>query len=235
MAMTMLEATRAVVGGIDTHGEAHVAAALDEVGGLLGTESFGANGPGYEDLVRWLEGFGTVSKVGVEGTGPYGSGISRFLTRSGIEVVEVDRPNRQTRRRAGKSDPLDALAAARAALSGEASGRAKSRDGWVEALRVLLVAKRSARVSRIKALTQMRQIVYSAPEELRAMLKGLPISVFVARCQGLRPSRSTDAVTAATKTSLSSLARRVADLEDELERLDAMITPAGARRRSWAP
>jgi len=223
--MTMLEATRAVVGGIDTHGEAHVAAALDEVGGLLGTESFGANGPGYEDLVRWLEGFGTVSKVGVEGTGSYGAGISRFLTRSGIEVVEVDRPNRQTRRRAGKSDPLDALAAARAALSGEASGRAKSRDGWVEALRVLLVAKRSARTARVKALTQMRQVVYSAPEELRAKLRGLPISTFVPKCQGLRPSRSVDPVGAATKASLSSLAHRVSDLEAELEELDALITP----------
>ena len=225
MAMNIVEATRTVVGGIDTHGEVHVAAALDELGAHLGTESFSADASGYAELVRWLEGFGPVAKVGVEGTGSYGAGLNRFLARSGIAVVEVDRQDRQDRRRTGKSDPLDALAAARAALSGKASGLAKSRDGWVEALRVLLVAKRSARVSRIKALTQMRQIVYSAPEELRAMLKGLPISVFVARCQGLRPSRSTDAVTAATKTSLSSLARRVADLEDELERLDAMITP----------
>jgi transposase len=225
MAMSMLEATREVVGGIDTHGEVHVAAALDEVGGLLGTESFGANGSGYEALVRWLEGFGTVSKVGVEGTGSYGAGISRFLTRAGIEVVEVDRQNRQTRRRTGKSDPLDALAAARAVLSGEASGQAKSRDGWVEALRVLLVAKRSARTARVKALTQMRQVVYSAPEELRAKLRGLPISAFVPKCQGLRPSRATDPVCAATKASLSSLAHRVGDLEAELEELDALITP----------
>jgi transposase len=223
--MTIVEAKRTVVGGIDTHGEVHVVAALDDVGGLLGSESFGADAVGYAALVHWLESFGSVAKVGVEGTGSYGAGISRFLSRAGIEVVEVDRQNRQERRRAGKSDPLDALEAARAALSGKASGRAKSRDGWVEALRVLLVAKRSARLSRIKALTQMRQIVYSAPEELRGSLKGLPISAFVAKAQGLRPSRAVDPVTAATKASLSSLAHRVSDLDDELERLDTMITP----------
>ena len=169
--MTIVEATRSVVGGIDTHGEVHVAAALDEVGGLLGAESFSADASGYEALVRWLEGFGSVAMVGVEGTGSYGAGISRFLARSGIVVIEVDRQNRQARRRAGKSDPLDALEAARAALSGKASGQAKSRDGWVEALRVLLVAKRSARSARVKALTQMRQVVYSAPESYAAPSK----------------------------------------------------------------
>jgi transposase len=88
--MTMLEATRSVVGGIDTHGEVHVAAVLDEVGGLLGTSSFSADASGYEALVRWLESFGSVSTVGVEGTGSYGAGISRFLALSGIVVVEVE-------------------------------------------------------------------------------------------------------------------------------------------------
>jgi transposase len=232
MAMTIVEATRSVVGGIDTHGEVHVAAALDEVGELLGAESFSADASGYEALVRWLEGFGSVAMVGVEGTGSYGAGISRFLARSGIVVIEVDRQNRQARRRAGKSDPLDALEAARAALSGKASGQAKSRDGWVEALRVLLVAKRSARSARVKALTQMRQVVYSAPEELRGAFKGLPISTFVAKAHGLRPSRAADPVTAATKASLSSLGHRVDDLEAEIERLDDMITPLV---RSGAP
>jgi transposase len=209
-----------------------VAAALDEVGALLGTESFSADAPGYEALVCWLEGFGSVSTVGVEGTGSYGAGIGRFLARSGIVVIEVDRQDRQARRRAGKSDPLDAVEAARAALSGKASGRAKSRDGWVEALRVLLVAKRSARSARVKALTQLRQVVYSAPEELRGAFKGLPISTFVAKAHGLRPSRVADPVVAATKASLSSLAHRVDDLEAEIERLDAMITPLV---RSGAP
>ena len=188
--MTIVEATRSVVGGIDTHSEVHVAAALDDVGGLLGAESFAANRAGYEALLTWLEGFGTVARVGVEGTGSYGAG-HRPAHRSGrIEVVEVDRQNRQARRHAGKSDPLDAIEAARAALSAKASGRAKSRDGWVEALRVLLVAKRSARAARIKALTQMRQLTYSAPDELRSRLEGLSISEFVSAAQLLRPRRA---------------------------------------------
>jgi transposase len=223
--MTIVEATRTATGGIDTHGEVHVAAALDEVGGLLGTKSFEANPNGYAALLSWLSAFGNVTRVGVEGTGSYGAGVARFLARAGVQVVEVDRQNRQARRQSGKSDPLDAVEAARAALSGRARGQAKSRDGSVEAIRVLVVAKRSARGARIKALTQMRQLTYSAPDQLQSRLKGLPIAQFVAVAQGLRPSRSQDPVTAATKASLSSLAHRVADLEEEIAELDARITP----------
>ena len=102
MAMTIVEATHSIVGGIDTHSKVHVAAALDEVGGLLGAESFGANPTGYAALVSWFESFGSVSKAGVEGTGSYGAGICRFLARSGIEIIEVDRQNRQARRNAGR-------------------------------------------------------------------------------------------------------------------------------------
>ena len=172
--MTIVEAARTVTGGIDTHGETHVAAVLDEVGGLLGTESFEANPDGYSALLSWLAGFGTVGKVGVEGTGAYGAGLARFLARAGLEVIEVDRPNRQDRRRTGKSDPIDAVEAARAALSGRAHGHAKSRDGAVEAIRVLVVAKRSARQARVKALTQMRQLTFTAPDQLQCRIKGLP-------------------------------------------------------------
>jgi transposase len=223
--MTIVEAARTVTGGIDTHGEVHVAAVLDEVGGLLGTESFPAEPDGYSALLAWLSGFGEVAKVGIEGTGSYGAGIARYLARAGIEVVEVDRQNRQARRQSGKSDPLDAVEAARAVLSGRAHGKAKSRNGSVEAIRVLVVAKRSARGARIKALTQMRQLTFSAPDQLQSRLKGLPIAQFVAAAQGLRPTRSPDVVTAATKAALSSLAQRVADLEEEISDLDAMITP----------
>jgi transposase len=223
--MTIVEAARTVTGGIDTHGEVHVAAALDEVGGLLGTASFPADPDGYSALVAWLGDFGDVGKVGVEGTGSYGAGIARFLARAGVHVVEVDRQNRQARYHGGKSDPIDAVEAARAVLSGRAQGTAKSRDGSVEAIRALVVAKRSARGARIKALTQMRQLTFSAPDQLQSKLKGLPIAQFAAAAQGLRPTRSPDVVTAATKAALSSLAHRVADLEEEISDLDAMITP----------
>ncbi len=146
--MTIVEPRRAVIGGVDTHLDAHVAAALDPVGGLLGVAEFGTTTAGYEGLLVWLSAFGPVLRVGVEGTGSYGAGLARFLLDHGVEVVEVDRPNRQERARKGKSDPVDAIEAARAAQSGRASGRAKTRDGAVEAMRALLVVKRSARNQR---------------------------------------------------------------------------------------
>ena len=139
---TFVEAPRGVTGGVDTHLDVHVAAALDPLGGLLGTERFETNAAGYKALLGWLGTFGDVTKIGVEGTRSYGSGLARYLRRSGVEVLEVDRPDRQKRRRAGKSDPLDAIEAARAALSGRAKGKPKSRDGAVEAIGVLVVAKR---------------------------------------------------------------------------------------------
>ena len=131
--MTIVEAPTGVTGGVDTHLDNHVAAALDPLGRLVGTESFEANAAGYKALVSWLEGFGDVTKVGVEDTGSYGVGLARFLRRRGLEVVEVNRPNRQARRNHGKSDTLDAIEAARAALSGRASGAGKTKDGPVEA------------------------------------------------------------------------------------------------------
>ena len=168
----------------------HVAAALDPLGGLLGSESFSTDSPGYKALLSWLEGFGDVTKIGIEGTGSYGSGLTRYLRRAGVEVIEVDRPNREERRRSGKSDPLDAVEAARAALSGRATCCPKSRDGAVEAVRVLVVAKRSARQARVKALLQMRHLGYSAPEQLRCRVKGLSVPALVAEATTLRPTRS---------------------------------------------
>ena len=221
--MTIVEAAPGITGGVDTHLDVHVVAALDPLGGLLGTERFETNAAGYKALLGWLEGFGDVTKIGIEGTGSYGSGLSRYLRRVGVEVIEVDRPNREERRRSGKSDPLDAVEAARAALSGRASGRPKSRDGAVEAIRVLVVAKRSARQARAKALIQMRHLGFTAPEQLRCRLKGLSVPALVAEGTKLRPTRSPDPVTAATKASLSSLAHRVEALDRELAELDERI------------
>ena len=102
--MTIVEAVRGITGGVDTHRDVHVAAALDPLGGLLGTESFSTDPAGYKALMSWLASFGDVTKVGVEGTGSYGAGLARHLRRVGVEVTEVDRPNRQKRRSSGKSD-----------------------------------------------------------------------------------------------------------------------------------
>ena len=159
------------------------------------------------------------------------SGLTRHLHRAGVDVIEVDRPNRQKRRRSGKSDPLDAVEAARAALSGRASGRPKSRDGAVEAVRVLVVAKRSARQARTKALIEMRHLGYSAPEQLRCRIKGLSVPALVAEGAKVRPTRSPDPVTAATKASLSSLAHRIQALDRELAELDETDRVAPRRDR----
>ena len=154
--MTIVETTRSVTAGVDTHADVHVAAVVDHLGGVLGVEAFETTEAGYQRLVGWLRSHGAIDLVGVEGTGSYGAGLTRHLTRAGISVVEVDRPNRQVRHREGKSDPVDAVAAARAALSGQALGRPKSRDGDVEAIRVLSVACRSAASERIVTLNQLR-------------------------------------------------------------------------------
>ena len=130
--MTIVEAERPVTGGVDTHLDTHVAAALDPIGGVLGVKSFPASAPGYRQLLGWLQSFGPVGLVGVEGTGSYGARLARHLRAAGVAVAEVDRPNRQLRRRQGKSDPIDAVEAARAAQGGRALGTAKHRDGNVE-------------------------------------------------------------------------------------------------------
>ena len=201
----------------------HVAAALDEIGGLLGVESFEASGAGNDKLLSWLQSFGPVVRVGVEGTGSYGAGLARLLRTAGVEVVEVDRPNRQTRRRRGKSDPLDAVEAARAAQSGRALGAAKTRDGNVEAIRTLMVAKRSARSTKIKSLNQIRHLSFTAPDELRQRLKGCSRDHLAAQAAALRPRPDGDAVVVATKTALRTLGRRVLALDEEKAMLDNQL------------
>lgn len=222
MAMAMVVDCPAVTGGVDTHLDVHVAAALDRVGGLLGVEQFPASSAGYGQLREWLAGFGPVMRVGVEGTGSYGAGLTRALQVAGIEVVEIDRPNRQARRRQGKSDPLDAVEAARAALAGRGVG-VKARNGNVEAIRALLVARRSTTTVRTKTLNQIRHLSYCAPEQLREQLAGVPARRLGATAAAFRPRRGGDAIAYATKTSLALLGRRVVALEREQQHLDGLL------------
>jgi transposase len=223
MALTIVEATRAVTGGVDTHLDTNVAAALDDVGGLLGVEEFATDAAGHRQLRAWLETFGTVRCVGVEGTGSYGVGLARSLRAAGIAVVEVDRPNRLVRRRQGKSDPVDAVEAARAVLSGRASGTAKTRDGNVEAIRALMVAKRSARSTRIKTLNQIRHLGFCAPDQLRQRFHGLSSEKLAVEAAGLRPRAEGDAVIFATKTAMRMLGRRVLALDAEKAELEELL------------
>lgn len=211
-----------VTGGVDTHLDVHAAAALDERGALLGVKTFPANGTGYRQLLDWLQQFGTVELVGVEGTGSYGAGLTRHLLGHGVVVVEIDRPNRQRRRRAGKSDPQDAIAAARSAQGGDATGAAKTRDGNVESMRVLRVARFSARRSRAQAISQMHSLVSTAPEELRAQLRDLSIYQLLAVTSAYRSHGRTDVV-ATTKLALPILARRALALEEEVVQIDRVL------------
>ena len=209
-----------VVGGVDTHADVHVAAALDLNGAVLGIESFPTDTAGYRLLADWLTAFGSVVKVGVEGTGSYGVGLARFLHANGVEVVEVDRPNRQKRRRLGKSDPIDAEAAARAALSGEATTTPKWRDGTVEQIRVLMVARRSARMQRNQTLNQLRQIVITGPDEVRVRFKDRYKTGLVSEAAAMRPRKGSDPIVFTTNTVIRGLARRIRDLDDEMASID---------------
>src|SRR6266508_3440018 len=187
--------------------ELNVAAALDGIGGLLGVKEFATTRTGQGELLGWLSAFGSVTRVGVEGTGSCGAGLARFLRSAGVEVVEVDRPNRQARRRQGKSDPVDAVEAARAAQAGRATGAAKTRDGNVEAIRALVVAKRSARSTKIKTLNQIRHLGFTAPDELRERLKGLSRHQLAGEAAALRPRPGGDPVTFASTSFPGPLER----------------------------
>lgn len=213
---------REVVIGVDTHSALHCAAVLDSNGRLLGTAEFAASAPGYRRLVAWARRHGQPSAFGVEGTGAYGAGLARHLTSEGFDVREVPRPDRRLRRSKGKSDPIDAEAAARAVLSGSATVVPKLADGPIEAIRALRVARIGAVKARTAATNTLRALVVTAPESLRAQLPGggLPRAL-VKACLRLRPdtSRLTDPVQA-TKLALRSVAARAQALHDEVLQLD---------------
>ena len=204
---TMTDVGVVVTGGVDTHKDLHVAAAIDQFGRLLGTEEFPTNSAGYADLHAWLAGFGALESVGVEGTGAWGAGLTRYLRCNGVTVVEVSRPNRQGRRLKGKSDTLDAEAAGRAVQSGEAAafqrgakGRLKPSGscGWPGDLQ-----------SRHEPKQPIRSIRSSTPVP---KIYGAVSLGSVRRPRSPRPLGSArgdaDTPKGAAKTALASLARR---------------------------
>jgi transposase len=223
--VTIVDSARHVVGGVDTHRDSNVAAVVDMNGGVLGVESFPTSAAGHRCLSSWMSAFGTIERVGIEGTGAYGAGVARHFLAAGVVVIEVDRPDRQKRRRRGKSDELDAVEAARGALSGRCEGRAKSRDAHAEALRALLVAKRSARSARIGTIVQLRHLMFTAPDELRARLGGLSATQLVNEAAKLRPRPGADVALHGTKTAAVILARRVQGLDAELAAIDEQLEP----------
>ncbi len=210
-----------VYGGVDTHKEVHVAAAADQAGRVLATASFGADPAGYRRLAEWLGSFGPLVRVGVEGTGSYGVGLTRHLVGSGVEVVEVNRPNRQMRRRRGKSDTVDAEAAARAALNGEAATAPKGSDGIVESIRAIRVVLCSTRAHRTRISNQIRDLIVTAPDRLRCALEPLTTAQRAARCARFRPGDPADPAdpAEAAKIALRTLARQYQTLDGDLAEL----------------
>jgi transposase len=215
-----------VFAGVDTHKELHVAAVIDAGETVLGTRSFPTTRTGYRAMLAWIGEFGDLARIGVEGTGSYGAGLTRHLAKAGVTTLEVDRPDRSDRRRKGKDDDLDAINAARAALHGQRTSIPKSKDGAVEALRVLRVTRAHAVRERRSALQLLRMSIISAPEELRDQVRHLTRMQLIRTLAAWRPdvSNATDPVTA-YRVSMKSLARRYLELTDEIADLDELINP----------
>ena len=212
-----------VILGVDTHKDNHVAVALDELGRHLGILSVPTTTEGYRKLLRWARGLGTIEQAGVEGTGSFGAGLARFLKAEGIQVREVIRPKRRDQYRSGKSDPIDAEAAARAVLAGTATGEPKGADGTVEMIRALRAVRRSAVKVRTQASNQLKGMLLTAPEELREELRALSTAKLVSRAARFRPGESPQSVEAATKYALRSVARRYQHLQEEIKELDEQL------------
>ena len=233
--------TRVVIGGVDTHGQTHHAAVIDEVGRQLGDREFTATPAGY----RALAGMASPARhprptIGVEGTGTYGAGLARYLRTIGLTVVEVDRPDRKSRRAHGKSDPLDAYAAARAVLSGSAAGVPKLRDGRVEAIRALRVARSSAVKARSQATNQIKALIITGPPSCASSCVTCRPRKIIASCARLRPGRPArrpraghqDRPASTRPTPPDSSARRSADADHDIAQL---VGEVGARHCSPCP
>jgi len=217
--------------GVDTHLDVHVAHAKDALGRRLATVSIPTTPAGYRDLLAWARGLGEVDAWGVEGTGCYGAALARFLVVHGQVVLEVNRPDRQARRRRGKSDPVDAEAAARAVQAGEVTAVPKASSGYVEMLRSLRVARATAVKARTQAINALKALVVTAPQNLREQLRGRSATMLVREAAALRPGPLEDP-TAAAKLALRTLARRhqalsaeITTLDTELDRLVAKAAP----------
>jgi transposase len=219
---SMTQQDTVVVGGVDAHADTHHAAALDQRGALLSTKSFQTTTPGYRQLLDWLSGFGEIDAVAVESTSSYAAALVRYLREHDVRVVEVNQPHAHTRRRVGKSDPIDAEMAARLLLAGKANAVPKQADGIVESIRLLRVARHSAVKSRSVALVQVRDIIISGPQELRDQLsdrKTLRGKATV--CARFRPSpRDLHSPSQAAKFALRSIAQRIETLDREITTLD---------------
>jgi transposase len=210
--------------GVDTHLDEHVLAVVAAAtGAVVARQAVRTNPRGYSAALRFAQEAGEGARVwAIEGTGSYGAGLARYLAGHGETVLEMSRTPRPERRLHGKDDSLDAARIARAALASETLALPRSGERR-EALRLLLIARRSAVDVRREALGQLRGVIVTAPDQLREELRGLPTGRLLERCSRLRRSSSASADELATRLVLRSLARRIeaatleaAELECEL-------------------
>ena len=204
-----------VIVGVDTHKPVHVAVAIDTWEIRLGDHSFVADSSGYQALLMWAHTPGRIETFGIEGTGSYGAGLARAVRRAGHRVTDVNRGDRRLRRAAGKSDTIDAEAAARSVLTGQSTAIPKTADGAVEIMRQLKVARDTAVQARPAAMITLKQIIVTASPGLRETLQGLTAHALLPRCAGLRPG-PLDTPAAAGKHTLRALARRWIALDEEI-------------------
>jgi transposase len=217
-----------VILGVDTHKDRHVAAVVTVLGVVQDRRSFPTTTIGYQQLLTWASGFGTLRRAGVEGTSSYGAALTRHLLAAGVRVIEVNAPDKATRRRRGKTDTIDAEAAAQAVLSGRATATAKAGDGPVQMLRLFKLAKTSATKSRAQAINQLKAVLVGADPAVREALSGLSNPKLIGRCAALDVVTPTSAPTAATYT-LRLLAQRIQHLTTEIHALTTHITAAITR------
>ncbi|MGW0239905.1 IS110 family transposase [Micromonospora chalcea] len=211
--------------GVDTHKDVHVAAAVNIHGVLLDSRSFPTTAEGYQAMLDWALALGLIRRAGVEGTHSYGAALTRHLLTAGIGVIEVNQPDKAHRRRRGKTDAIDAEAAARAVLSGRATALAKAGDGHVERVRLFKLAKASATKSRVQAINQLKAVLVGADPALRDSMTGLSNPKLIRRCADLEPGQP-DTPAAAAAYTLRLLARRIIELTREVEDLNQRITEA---------
>lgn len=219
----MTSSPEKIIGGVDTHADTHHAAVIDTNGKHLGDAKFPTTPAGYAALAAFLSAFGSVVRVGVEGTGSYGAGLTRHLREARFEIVEVIRPNRQLRRMRGKSDPIDAYAAATTALAADEHPTPKDTTGVVEAIRYLLVARRSAVKARTAAQVQIKSLLVTAPHTIRERFRYATDKALIEDLSRMRPN-PTDRTLGPITAALKSLARRHQHLSDEIAELETDLT-----------